>query len=429
MPSQARIAATAFLKKSVAAMPELTPADPAALGEELSPADAGLALAVVRTVHQRWLTLELLLRSVGCPPLSNLSHGVQAVVLGSAAQLLFFDRLPARAVVHDAVELARRLGGEKSSGFVNAVLRSLDEAVMAAPAAAGEPWTPGADRLPVDLRGGEVLTSRPLWGDLLPDPANPVRHLAAACGLPRPLVRAMVDAHGAEAAAGVAAAGVRRPPVFVAEGTSPPARYDGAPAWLPAYLAENPARRVQDPASALAVASTAGLEPGTILDLCAGRGTKTRQLIATHPDAEVFAWDPDAERTLDLRKIPGVEVGEPTPDARFDLVLLDVPCTNTGVLARRTEARYRWTPERLASLVALQREILERGAGLVAPGGHLLYSTCSLDPAENREQVAWLRGQAFGAGFEPVHEHLRLPGGVGDAYTDGSYHALLRRGG
>ena len=406
-------------------MPELTPADPATLGEGLSPVDAGLALAVVRTVHQRWLTLGLLLQTVGCPAPATLSTGLQAVMLGSAAQLLFLDRLPARAVVHDAVDLARTFANPSSAGFVNAVLRSLNEAIESAPAATDEPWTPHPAHLPVD-RGGAVMQARPLWADLLPDPANPVRHLAAACGLPRPLVRAIVDAHGPEAAAGVAAASIRQPPTFVAEGTAAPAVYDGAPAWLPAHLAHDAARRVQDPASALAVASTAALSPATILDLCAGRGTKTRQLLATHPAAEVFAWDPDDDRRADLEKIPGVEAAEPADDARFDLVLLDVPCTNTGVLARRPEARYRWNPERLASLVALQREILTRGAGLVAPGGHLLYSTCSLDPAENHEQIAWLNEQPLGHRFEPIHQHLRLPGGVGAAYTDGSFHALLR---
>ncbi|BAM02757.1 transcription antitermination factor NusB [Phycisphaera mikurensis] len=409
-------------------MPELQPAEPAALGEGLSPADARLALAIVRTVHQRWLTLGPLLQSVGCPAVSTLSPGLQAVLLGAAAQLLFFDRLPARAVVHEAVDLARRFANPNAAGFVNAVLRALDEAVMSSPEATGEPWTPGRSRLPVDPRGGQALTSRPLWGDLLPDPSNPVRHLAAACSLPRPLVRALVEAHGPEAAAGVAAAAVRRPPVFVAEGTGPPERYDGAPVWLAAHLAENPARRVQDPASALAVAATAGLTPRRVLDLCAGRGTKTRQLLATHPDAEVSAWDPDAERARDLAAIPGVDVGEPAADARFDLVLLDVPCTNTGVLARRPEARYRWSARRLASLVALQREILTRGAGFVAPGGHLLYSTCSVDPAENQEQAAWLLGQPAGARFAPVGERLRLPGGVGEAYADGSYHSLFCAG-
>ena len=355
------------------------------------------------------------------------------MLLGGAAQLLFFDRLPARAVVHEAVELARAFttarDREKSAGFVNAVLRSLDEAVQAAPPADDRPWSPHPARLPID-RGGSgatVLQSRPLWGDLLPNPTNPVRHLAAACGLPRPLVRAMLDAHGPEAAATVCAASIRHPPIFVATGTAEPIRCEAAPAWLPAHLAEDPQRRVQDPASAVAVASTADLEPASVLDLCAGRGTKTRQLLAFHPDAEVFAWDPDPDRAADLARIPGVELAEPEPDARFDLVLLDAPCTNTGVLARRPEARHRWDAERLASLVALQREILERGASLVAPGGHLLYSTCSLDPAENGEQVAWLRAQPFGQRFEPLHERLQLPGGVGDAYTDGSYHALLRR--
>lgn len=407
-------------------MPELSPVDVESLGEGLSPADAGLALAIVRTVHQRWLTLGTVLQAVGCPPLATLGYGVQAVMLGSAAQLLFFDRLPARAIVHDAVDLAREFGSANSAGFVNAVLRSLDDALATAPPADDRPWHPQRNQLPIDVRGGEAIRSRPLWDDLLPDPANPVRHLAAACGLPRPLVRAMVDAHGPEAAVGVAAAAIRRPPVFVAEGTQPPLRFEGAPAWLAAHLAADPARRVQDPASALAVASTASLQIGSFLDLCAGRGTKTRQLIATHPDAEAFAWDPDADRRADLEQIEDLDVGEPAADARFDLVLLDVPCTNTGVLARRPEARYRWNAERLASLVALQREILSRGASLVAPGGCLLYSTCSLDPAENQDQVGWLAGQGFGGRFEPIGEGLRLPGGVGSKYTDGSYHALLR---
>jgi 16S rRNA (cytosine967-C5)-methyltransferase len=74
--------------------------------------------------------------------------------------------------------------------------------------------------------------------------------------------------------------------------------------------------------------------------------------------------------------------------AKANTVLLDAPCTGTGVLRRRPDARWRITPEGLASLVVLQRDLLDGAAGIVAPGGLLVYSTCSLEPEENERQVS-----------------------------------------
>ncbi|MEO0475108.1 MAG: hypothetical protein AAF085_03930, partial [Planctomycetota bacterium] len=106
----------------------------------------------------------------------------------------------------------------------------------------------------------------------------------------------------------------------------------------------------------------------------------------------------------------------------YDLILLDVPCSNTGVLARRPEARYRYTQQTLGELVKLQREIIEQARNWLATDGLMLYSTCSIEPPENQNQIKKL----LRTGGEKLHEHQQLPSGSGDTYTDGSYHALVR---
>jgi 16S rRNA (cytosine967-C5)-methyltransferase len=111
-----------------------------------------------------------------------------------------------------------------------------------------------------------------------------------------------------------------------------------------------------------------------------------------------------------------------------DLVVTDVPCSNSGVLARRAEAKYRLTDKSLAQLASLQREIVTNAMRLLKPGGLLLYSTCSLEPAENSEQIAWMVRQF---GMEPVRAESRFPRGLPgepmSRYADGGFACLLRR--
>src|SRR5690606_28607210 len=119
--------------------------------------------------------------------------------------------------------------------------------------------------------------------------------------------------------------------------------YAGPRERLERLLAARPDIWAQDPASSGAVESAAGLEPGLVVDACAGRGTKTRQLAAMFPAARVIATDTDAQRFAELRRVfEGSERVEVVPPRRLrevvdggaDLVLLDVPCSNTGVLSR-----------------------------------------------------------------------------------------------
>ncbi|PKL33590.1 MAG: hypothetical protein CVV40_00560, partial [Planctomycetes bacterium HGW-Planctomycetes-2] len=200
---------------------------------------------------------------------------------------------------------------------------------------------------------------------------------------------------------------------------------------------------VQDPASSLAVSMISNLRPGLIIDLCAGKGTKARQLAATFPDARIIATDVDSLRLETLARSVDPSRVTAMPYERLwappgkgecwlgeaDLVVLDVPCSNTGVLARRVEARYRFSRRRTEGLTTMQRQIMADSMRLLRRGGgssRVLYSTCSLDPEENAEQAAWL---ARWHGLRIERESLRspegLPGEPAERYSDGAYAALL----
>jgi 16S rRNA (cytosine967-C5)-methyltransferase len=107
-----------------------------------------------------------------------------------------------------------------------------------------------------------------------------------------------------------------------------------------------------------------------------------------------------------------------------------VPCSNSGTLARRPEAKYRLSSDQWSRLLPLQREILRDGLSLLSPTGVLVYSTCSIDPAENHDQSEWA---AANLPVTLAEESQALPAGSpGDpasAYADGSYWAVLRRKG
>jgi 16S rRNA (cytosine967-C5)-methyltransferase len=147
-------------------------------------------------------------------------------------------------------------------------------------------------------------------------------------------------------------------------------------------------------------AAAASIHTPRIWDCCAAPGGKTLILALRHPTVEIFATDASAKRlavaTARLRQYPyathvRVEVVDAaTPDSsteNFDLILCDVPCTGTGTLARNPEIRHRLRPEDLVRQATRQRAILAGAARRLAPGGRIVYSTCSLEPEENEQVV------------------------------------------
>ena len=403
----------------------------------LSPADAALALVIYRTSVQRWFTLQAIVERYLSKQCRLLEPAMQAVLISGAAQLVFLDRLPAYAVVDESVELARKLVRANAAGMANAVLRQVDRLVSAG--SRDPQWSPDAHLIPLP-GGGAVRLKEPV----LPPAESLDKHLVAATSMPLRLVRDWLGRWGESETKRLCLHGIENPPTTIAveegfdaaahQATCKPHAHEGFVTWagpneaMREFLEGHPSRRVQDVASTLAVASTREHQPKTILDYCAGMGTKTRQLALLHPDAQITATDTHPGRLASLKAatqgLTNVRIIKPgqAGDERYGLVLLDVPCSNTGVLARRPEARYRYSQQSLGELVKLQREILEQARPWVSPGGLLLYSTCSIEPPENRKQVE----RRLRHGGQLLHEHQQLPNGSSDTYTDGSYHALIK---
>jgi 16S rRNA (cytosine967-C5)-methyltransferase len=370
-----------------------------------------------------------------------------------AFQLLLLDRVPAYAAINEAVGAARATApagrGKKVAGFVNGVLRNLARLIVG-----HEPeGVPAPDALP-HPDGGVVR----LAGPVLPDPADGrAAFLGPAYSYPDWLVVRWLDALGEETEA-VCRWQNRRPHVFAranpmrraaeemlaalraeAPGVAPgprPGTLDVAalPADRLQQLAEAGDLTVQDPSAMAAVEALAPQAGEAVLDLCAAPGTKTTQMVEAMGDAgRIVASDKSEEKlkvlrqTVAARRIASVtvcladEAARHAPEGGFDAVLVDAPCSNTGVLARRVEARWRLRPDDAADLAALQRRLLEQATGLVRPGGRLVYSTCSLLPEENDGLLAaFLEGRE---GWILADRDLILPG----PDHDGAFWALLRR--
>ena len=183
---------------------------------------------------------------------------------------------------------------------------------------------------------------------------------------------------------------------------------------------------VQDPGTRIAV-DLLDPKPGErILDACAAPGGKTVQIAWRGAEVTACEVNPKRRRRLEenlARLKLGVEVIPELPASQtFDKVLVDAPCSNTGVLRRRPDARWNWSEEKLAALVKLQAEILDACAPRVAPGGLLVYSTCSNEPEENEAQVTAFLARHPDFSLEESRESLPFESG-----TDGAFAARLRR--
>ncbi len=421
--------------------------------QRLEGRDAAFAHALYDAVIRRWLTLEHMIRLCLDRPDEKPAPKALAPMLVGAAQMIFLDKAPAYAAVNQSVEWAKLRAGRGVGGLVNAVLRRLSELLGAEGRTFREASTDRLDEIP--LSDGRALA---LMKSVFPD--DQVQRLAVATSNPVELIRAWTRYTSLREARKLALHGLVMPPIIVNTSHMTPGfalpptliphaapghhLFTGAYDELVRLLAARRDIWVQDPASSLAISMISDLRPAIIVDVCAGMGTKTRQLAATFPEARIIATDIDSLRLETLGRsvdrsrvsvLPYEQLWTPHEKGenwlgKADLVVLDVPCSNTGVLARRVEARYRFSRQRTEGLTALQRQIMADSMRLLRRGGggasHVLYSTCSLDPEENTDQVAWL---ARWHGLRLLRESLRapegLPGEPADRYSDGSYAALL----
>ena len=183
---------------------------------------------------------------------------------------------------------------------------------------------------------------------------------------------------------------------------------------------------VQDPGTRLAIELLGPKDGERILDACAAPGGKTVQIAWRGASVVACEVNPKRRRRLEenlARLKLGVEIIPELPASQtFDKVLVDAPCSNTGVLRRRPDARWNWNEEKLAALVKLQADILDACATRVAPGGVLVYSTCSNEPEENEAQVTAFLARHPEFSLEESRESIPF-----DSETDGAFAARLRR--
>lgn len=374
----------------------------------------------------RWSgTLDWALDQVLTRPLADVEPALRHILRLGALQLLR-SSVPARAAVSTSVELARRAVPNRrakgAGGFVNGVLRTLDRTTLAWPDAQDEP-----------IRALALRTAHPPWI---------VRELRDRFGheQTRGLLEADNDppgltlrANGDRAAlvAELRAAGLDATPGDVAESV----RVPGAdPRSLPA-VTEGRARP-QDEAS-MRVVHAAEVQPGEqVLDLCAGPGGKATHLARlVGSGGRVVAVELQATRAELVREAAaalGVEVDVRVGDAadppldpgeRFDVVLLDAPCTALGTGRRRPEVRWRRTPDDVTTLADQQRRLLGSAARWLRPGGRLVYAVCTWTAAETTEvRDAFETTDAARSLVRVVDRQLRpdLDG------TDGMYVAAWR---
>jgi 16S rRNA (cytosine967-C5)-methyltransferase len=305
---------------------------------------------------------------------------LQDILRLGAYQLTELERVPAHAAVDTSVALAKDTGGNRVAGFVNAVLRGLTRSSPTPSTPAHQP------------AGLAQVYSHPVWlverWVALFGPQQAEALLRWNNQRPRLVVQAARES--LETLRNQwQAAGIHVEPAPHGAGLVP---WVARPDALPGY--ENGHFIVQDPAQALLARVVDPPEESFVYDACAAPGGKT---IALGRRTRVLAGEISRQRSRrlaqNLRRAGSGREHVVVADARHPpvrltrVVLLDAPCLGTGTFARHPDARWRASPAALEHLVQLQAQLLDSLATIVAPGGMLVYSTCSLEPEENLLQV------------------------------------------
>lgn len=296
---------------------------------------------------------------------------IKTILICAVTELLFMDS-PAYAVIDDYVDLAKKHGGKAQGGFVNAVLRNISRR-----------------KETIELNQSGAFFPDSFRRILRRDYSDTAIDQIEQAAMKEPPLNLTVKAN----------------PAFWAEklhgqtviGQTIAVTAAGKIETLPGYA--DGEWWIQDSAAALAAASFADLKGKRVLDLCAAPGGKTAQLI--NRGAKVTALDISSERLNTLRqnlerlKMQPEQIicsdaeqylaaytGEP-----FDAVLLDAPCSATGIFRRHPELVYLKTPDDIKRQAALQKRLLKQIPPVLKTGGELLYSTCSIAKAEGEEQI------------------------------------------
>ena len=397
--------------------------------------------------------IDNLIEKVSAVPVGRISGKILNILRVGVYELVYCPQAAEYAIVDEAVDYSKRVADAKQAGFVNAVLRQVLRHIR------------GRQKPIEQSRLRETIPQTPDTGcefdfEILPDrDESPCEYLACAFSLPDWLVQNWLDEYGREQTENICFAGNRRPSVYLRPNPLKTTAGELAEKLKSADVEceIEPESQMIKPTSPKAITSLPGFNDGlftvqdlaasevvralkpklgwTILDLCAAPGTKTTQLAeATGGKAKITATDIDTSRLEMVKEniarlrlagcVTTINYSDVEKRGSFDCVLVDAPCSNTGVLARRPEVRHRITKSDVKKLAKTQMILLSKAAGMLKPKGIICYSTCSIQPEEDGLLVRrFIEGNS---GFELESERLILPSA--EMFDrDGSYTAIIVR--
>ncbi len=358
--------------------------------DQLEPRDRSLVREFVQNVLRRRSYLDFLIDEFSSISVEEMKADLKNILRLAFYEMLYMEQIPDYATINEAVEIAKLSMGSKSGDLVNAILRNFQR---------------DFDNLP-----------RPAFADRK-------KLIAVTYSHPEWLVERWVKRFGEREAFQLMTANNQRPQYTVRVNSlrTTSANFElrlekagvefEASDWLPGYykvsslqpllqkgLLEKGLCQVQDVAAGMAP-TILDPQPGeSIYDLCAAPGTKSIMISdLMGGNGDILAVDINPSRleklaesalacnaeNIHIRRGDVLELNLKVTDG----VLLDAPCTGTGVLGKRADLRWRRTPEDLTAIMKLQEELIEEAANMVKKGGRLVYSTCSLEPEENMDQV------------------------------------------
>ena len=348
--------------------------------KETLPPDAKLAREIAYGTTRMQISLDYLAKECTSNQKLNLKRKERIIVRMAIYQLYFMDNIPPYAAIDETMKLAKKHCHPRFSAFLNALLRNFEEK----------------------------------------KPTLPEKNWGLRYSYPQFFIDELVQAYGSKETETILKAGNQPGKTM--------ARIRKTFEMIPVEDVPEASKRrnlyIQNstPAYLLKELSEHGANPKTILDLCAAPGGKTIALHDLYPYAELFANDPKEKRlkeNLEKYKIEATLThhrGEEYPKGqKFDLIVIDAPCSNSGVLNKRAEARWRLSEENIDQLNSLQKKLITHAKSLLNPRGQIWYITCSILKKENEELV-----RNFG---KPAFEETILPSTDGE---DGGYAAIYQ---
>lgn len=369
--------------------------------KQLSDRDKAFVTALVQGVVRHRMQLDDKLKKLSKQPFDKMPETLRNILRVALFQLDFMSDMPESAVVNTSVQLAKKLGHEGHGKFVNGVLRNY-------------------------IRSRSASTP-----DVVPeeeDTADPIQKFMVKYSLPEWLIRRWIQNYGSEEAEKLFQFSQSTPEVTLRScelsitpeglaqvfGNKEIAFHKGklvescfilddsrhlSPEKLPGY--KEGLFAVQDEAAAFVSIVVDPKPQELIVDLCAAPGGKSLHMgELMNNTGRIVAVDIKANRLNSLKSnrnrlgLTNIEIIEADarsfePDRPADKVLLDAPCSGTGVINRRSDLRFNRDAADIEALVTLQRELLANAAKMLKPGGVLVYSTCSIEPEENFDNVRW----------------------------------------